>query len=67
MDNSKLFEHPQSKNIFNNFRWDTALSYQVNGTLRIELHYILQTSDIFSRSDLRVVENIFRLRVFKKL
>ena len=51
----------------NNFRWDTALSYQATDKLRVELHYILQTSEIFSRSELRVVENIFRIRVFQRL
>ena len=51
----------------NNFRWDTALSYQVSENLRIELHYILQTSEIFSNNDLRVVEHIFRFRLFQKL
>ena len=51
----------------NNFRWDFALSYQVSEKLRIELHYILQTSEIFSSSDQRIKENIFRFRVFQKL
>ena len=51
----------------NNFRWDTALSYQVSEGLRIELHYILQSSDIFSRNEFTVVEHIFRFRVFQKL
>ena len=51
----------------NNFRWDTALSYQVSENLRIELHYIFQTSEIFSSNDLRVAEHIFRFRVFQRL
>ncbi|MBT8181614.1 MAG: DUF2490 domain-containing protein [Eudoraea sp.] len=51
----------------NNFRWDTALSYQVSENLRLELHYVLQTSEIFSNSDTRVLENIFRFRIFQKL
>ena len=50
-----------------NFRWDAALSYQVSENLRIELHYILQTSEIFSNSDQKINENIFRFRVFQKL
>jgi len=49
----------------NNFRWDTALSYKVNEQWRVELHYILQNSEIFKRSDIN--ENIFRLRVYHKL
>lgn len=51
----------------NNFRWDSALSYQVSEGLRIELHYVLQTSEIFSSNDLRVTEHIFRFRIFQKL
>jgi len=53
--------------IANNFRWDTALSYQVSENLRLEMHYVLQTSEIFSNSDTRVLENIFRFRIFQKL
>lgn len=51
--------------VANNFRWDSALSYQINQNLRLELHYIHQTSEIFSNNNRRVVENIFRIRVFK--
>ncbi len=51
----------------NNFRWDLGLTYHVNDKFRIELDYILQTSEIFSNNDLRVLEHIFRLRFFQSL
>lgn len=56
-----------SELLANNFRWDAALSYHVTAQFRIELHYILQTSEIFSNSDVKVIENIFRIRLFQKL
>jgi len=51
----------------NNFRWDTALSYQATEQLRVELHYILQTSELFNFVDTRVVEHIVRLRLFYRI
>lgn len=51
----------------NNFRWDTAIGHQINQGLRIEVHYILQSSDLFSLSSLSVVDHLFRIRVFKSL
>lgn len=51
----------------NNFRWDTAIGHQIDQTLRIELHYILQSSDLFFLNSLSVVDHLFRLRVFKSL
>ena len=50
----------------NNFRWDTALCYQANNKLRIELHYILQSSEFFF-DNTQSLENIFRIRVFQDL
>ncbi len=51
----------------NNFRLDTALVYHVSAGFRIELHYVLQTSELFSDNDLDVREHIFRIRVFQRL
>lgn len=56
-----------SELLANNFRWDTALVYNVSDNFRIELHYIHQTSKLFSDSDLNVREHIFRIRVFQRL
>jgi hypothetical protein len=53
--------------VANNFRWDTALSYQATEKLRIELHYILQSSEFFTNNKQKVVENIFRVRVYQQL
>jgi len=52
--------------VANNFRWDTALSYQATQHLRIELHYILQSSEFFF-DNRQTLENIFRIRVFQDL
>lgn len=49
----------------NNFRWDTALSYQATKQLRVELHYILQTSEVFSNRNADLNEHIIRLRLFQ--
>ena len=51
----------------NNFRWNGALAYQVSENLRIELHYVFQTSEIFSSNELRTREHILRFRVFQRL
>ncbi|MBO3116125.1 DUF2490 domain-containing protein [Winogradskyella sp. DF17] len=55
-----------SKNNFavNNFRWDTAISFQMNENLKLELHYILQTSNIPLLADKSVIENIIRCRAY---
>lgn len=55
-----------SELLANNFRWDSALAYHFSDTLRMEVHYIFQTSEIFSNNNARVVEHIFRVRVFQK-
>jgi len=51
----------------NNFRWDSALSYQATEQLRVELHYILQTSELFNFVETRVVEHVVRLRLYYKI
>jgi hypothetical protein len=56
-----------SEFLANNFRWDSALCYQATTELRIELHYILQTSQLFRFGNSRVVDNIFCLRFFSSL
>lgn len=49
----------------NNFRWDTALAYHINEKWKVELHYILQNSEIFARNNIN--ESVFRLRFNCKL
>ena len=56
-----------SELLANNFRWALGLTYHVNDKFRVEINYILQTSEIFSDNDLRVIENIFRIRFFQTL
>ena len=53
--------------IDNSYRWDIALSYQATKKTRLELHYIHQSTEIFSSDDSTIIENIFRLRVFHRL